>query len=572
MNAKHDTLHRQEPQGKPDPLAQTHEVFNQARALEDYNAYDNDTALREAVRRHGAGWAEEKLSAHGAKTGSAEVIEWGFLANEHKPQFFSHDRQGYRVDFVKYHEAYHRLMTLGLESGIHSAPWVDPKPGAHVARAAQSYLQGQVEAGHGCPLTMTFASVPSIKLTPALAKEWLPRILNNAYDPRNVPHTEKQALTIGMGMTEKQGGSDVRANTTRAYPVGVAEGPGEAYELVGHKWFTSAPMCDAFLVLAQTDSGLSCFLVPRWRPDGSKNPIQVQRLKNKMGNVSNASSEIELRGALGWMVGDEGRGVPAIIEMVAMTRFDCMVGSTSGQRQAVAQAVNHAMGRAAFGKTLIDQPLMRNVLADLQLEVEGSLAITMRMGEALDNTTLDPDNEHEKLLLRLGLPAGKYWICKRTPFHAYEAMECLGGNGVTEDFIMARLYREAPINAIWEGSGNVQALDMLRALAKTPAVLDVWFAELAKTAGSDARLDKAISGLKQEFVDMGEAEYRARDIVDRLSLTMQASQLVAAGNSAVADAFIASRLGEHGDRNYGTLPRGLDLDTILRRANPWEGN
>ena len=365
MTAKHDNL-------KPDPLAQTHEVFNQARALEDYNAYDNDTALREAVRRHGAGWAEDRLSAHGAKTGSAEVIEWGFLANEHKPQFFSHDRQGYRVDAVKYHEAYHRLMTLGLESGIHSAPWTDPRPGAHVARAAQSYLQGQVEAGHGCPLTMTFASVPSIKLTPLLAKEWLPKILNNAYDPRNVPHTEKQALTIGMGMTEKQGGSDVRANTTRAYPV-AAEGPGEAYELVGHKWFTSAPMCDAFLVLAQTDSGLSCFLVPRWRPDGSKNPIQVQRLKNKMGNVSNASSEIELRGALGWMVGEEGRGVPAIIEMVAMTRFDCMVGSTSGQRQAVAQAVNHAMGRAAFGKTLIDQPLMRNVLADLQLEVELSL-------------------------------------------------------------------------------------------------------------------------------------------------------------------------------------------------------
>ena len=564
MTAKHDNL-------KPDPLAQTHEVFNQARALEDYNAYDNDTALREAVRRHGAGWAEDRLSAHGAKTGSAEVIEWGFLANEHKPQFFSHDRQGYRVDAVKYHEAYHRLMTLGLESGIHSAPWTDPRPGAHVARAAQSYLQGQVEAGHGCPLTMTFASVPSIKLTPSLAKEWLPKILNNAYDPRNVPHTEKQALTIGMGMTEKQGGSDVRANTTRAYPV-AAEGPGEAYELVGHKWFTSAPMCDAFLVLAQTDNGLSCFLVPRWRPDGSKNPIQVQRLKNKMGNVSNASSEIELRGALGWMVGDEGRGVPAIIEMVAMTRFDCMVGSTSGQRQAVAQAVNHAMGRAAFGKTLIDQPLMRNVLADLQLEVEGSLAITMRMGEALDNTTLDPTNEHEKLLLRLGLPAGKYWICKRTPFHAYEAMECLGGNGVTEDFIMARLYREAPINAIWEGSGNVQALDMLRALAKTPAVLEVWFAELAKTAGSDPRLDKAVTSLKREFADMDEAEYRARDIVDRLSLTLQASQLVAAGNGSVAEAFIASRLGEHGDRNYGTLPRGLDLDTILRRANPWEGN
>lgn len=564
MNAKHEHL-------KPDPLAQTHDVFNQARALEGYNAYDTDTALREAVRRHGAGWAEPALSAHGAKTGTAEIIEWGFLANEHKPQFFSHDRQGYRVDYVKYHESYHRLMALGLESGIHSAPWTDPKPGAHVARAAKSYLQAQVEAGHGCPLTMTFAAVPSISLTPSLAKEWLPKILNNAYDPRNVPHYEKEALTIGMGMTEKQGGSDVRANTTRAWAVG-AEGPGEPYELVGHKWFTSAPMCDAFLVLAQTENGLSCFLVPRWRPDGSKNPIQVQRLKNKMGNVSNASSEIELRGALGWMVGEEGRGVPAIIEMVAMTRFDCMIGSAAGQRQAVAQAVNHAAGRAAFGKTLLDQPLMRNVLADLQLEVEGSLAIAMRMGEALDQSTLDPKNEHEKLLLRLGLPAGKYWICKRSPFHAYEAMECLGGNGVTEDFIMARLYREAPINAIWEGSGNVQALDMLRALAKTPAVLETWFAELGRTAGSDARLDKAVNALKHEFADMNDAEYRARDIVDRLSLTMQASQLVEAGNASVAEAFIASRLGEHGDRNYGTLPRGLDLETILARANPWESS
>ena len=564
MNAKYDNL-------TPDPLAQTHEVFNQAPVLENYNVFETDTALREAVQRHGAGWAEPMLSAHGAKTGTAEVIEWGFLANENKPRFFSHDRQGYRVDYVKYHESYHRLMALGLESGIHSAPWTDPKPGAHVARAAQSYLQAQVEAGHGCPLTMTFAAIPSIRLTPSLAKEWLPKILNNAYDPRNVPHYEKEALTIGMGMTEKQGGSDVRANTTRAYAIG-AEGPGEAYELVGHKWFTSAPMCDAFLVLAQTETGLSCFLVPRWRPDGSKNPIQVQRLKNKMGNVSNASSEIELRGALGWMVGEEGRGVPAIIEMVAMTRFDCMIGSAAGQRQAVAQAVSHASGRAAFGKTLLDQPLMRNVLADLQLEVEGSLAIAMRMGEALDQSTLDPNNAHEKLLLRLGLPAGKYWICKRSPFHAYEAMECLGGNGVTEDFIMARLYREAPINAIWEGSGNVQALDMLRALAKTPTVLETWFAELGKTAGSDARLDKAVNALKQTFSDMREAEYRARDIVDRLSLTMQASQLVAAGNASVAEAFIASRLGEHGDRNYGTLQRGLDLDVILERANPWEGN
>jgi len=327
-------------------------------------------------------------------------------------------------------------------------------------------------------------------------------------------------------------------------------------------------MCDAFLVLGQAAGGLSCFLVPRWRPDGSKNPIQVQRLKNKVGNVANASSEIELRGALGWMVGEEGRGVPAIIEMVAMTRFDCMIGSAAGQRQAVAQAVNHALERSAFGKRLIDQPLMRNVLADLQLEVEGSLALTMRMGEALDRSLAPGGDEHEKLLLRLGLPTGKYWICKRTPFHAYEAMECLGGNGVTEDFILARLYRDAPINAIWEGSGNVQALDMLRALSRSPEVLDAWNAELGKTRGASGELDAAVQAVQQALGDPEEVEYRARRTVDQLALVMQASLLVQAGNQAVADAFIASRLGQRGERNFGTLPRGLDLETILQRANP----
>ena len=551
-----------------DHLAQTHEVFNQSRPLVDYNTYEGDTALRQAVQRHGAAWAEDSLSAHGAVTGSAGVIEWGFLANEYKPGFDSHDRQGYRVDSVRYHDSYHQLMRLALEdAGLHSTPWVEPGQGAHVARAARYYLQGQVESGHGCPVTMTFASVPTLRLTPAIANEWLPKVLARGYDPRNIPHMDKAALTIGMGMTEKQGGSDVRANTTTARALG-ASGPGEAYALVGHKWFTSAPMCDAFLVLGNTSAGLSCFLVPRWRPDGSKNPIQVQRLKNKMGNVANASSEIELRGALGWMVGEEGRGVNAIIEMVAMTRFDCMIGSTAGQRQAVAQAVNHALERSVFGKRLIDQPLMRNVLADLQLEVEGSLAMTMRMGEALDRSLAPGGDDHDKLLLRLGLPTGKYWICKRTPFHVYEAMECLGGNGVTEDFILARLYRDAPINAIWEGSGNVQALDMLRALGRSPEVLDAWYVELAKTRGASPVLDAAVLSVQNALLDSDEVEYRARRLVDQLALTMQASLLLQAGNNAVADAFIASRLGQAGERNYGTLPRGLDLATILQRANP----
>ncbi len=550
--------------------AETHEVFNQSSPLTNYNAYLGDAALRDAMLRHGGAWAEDALNAHGARTGSAEVIEWGFLANEFKPQFYSHDRQGRRVDEVKYHDAYHQLMKLALESGLHASPWARQVPGAHVARAGIYYLQAQIEAGHGCPVTMTFASVPTLKLTAAIADEWLPKVLACTYDPRNVPHTEKQAVTIGMGMTEKQGGSDVRSNTTRAVAMG-ARGPGESYELIGHKWFTSAPMCDAFLVLAQTNDGLSCFLVPRWRPDGSKNPIQVQRLKNKMGNVSNASSEVELRGALGWMVGEEGRGVSSIIEMVAMTRFDCMIGSSAGQRQAVAQAVNHARERSSFAKTLIEQPLMRNVLADLQLELEGSLAMTMRMAEALDerqDSQGGSKSEHDALLLRLGLPTGKYWICKRTPFHAYEAMECLGGNAVTEEFIMARLYRDAPINAIWEGSGNIQALDMLRALQKTPAVLDAWFDELGLTHRASPELDRAVLALKDSMSDLDDAQYCGRSLVDQLALTMQASLLVRTDNSAVADAFIASRLGARGARNYGTLPRGLDIAALLERADP----
>ncbi|MEY2864628.1 MAG: hypothetical protein RLY58_2335, partial [Pseudomonadota bacterium] len=520
---------------RADPLANTHEVFNQTPPLVNYNAYDGDSALIEGVHREGAAWAIPMIQAHGARTGSAEVLTWGDQANAVKPQFDSHDRQGYRVDCVHYHQAYHDLMALALDNGLHSLPWTAPQAGAHVARAALSYLQGQVDAGHGCPLTMTFASVPAIARTPSIANDWLPKILTNAYDPRNVPHMDKQALTIGMGMTEKQGGSDVRANTTQAYALG-AGGEGQAYELVGHKWFTSAPMCDAFLMLAQSTGGLSCFLVPRWRPDRSKNPIQVQRLKNKMGNVSNASSEIELRGALGWLLGEEGRGVSTIIEMVGMTRFDCMVGSTASMRQGVAQAIHHASHRRAFGERLIDQPAMQNVLADLQLEVEGALALTLRMARALDH----PQQEHDRLLLRLGLPTGKYWITKRNPNHAYEAMECLGGNGVMDDFMMARLYRDAPINAIWEGSGNVQALDLLRAIGKTPHAIQAWFAELSLTQGQHPLLDRAVIQLKNMLSDRDDLPYRARSIVEHMALTLQASLLIQAGNAVVSDAFIAS--------------------------------
>ncbi|MCK7598253.1 acyl-CoA dehydrogenase family protein [Microbulbifer sp. CAU 1566] len=540
-------------------LASTHSVFNQPKPLSGHNLYAGDNALRDAVLNTGGHWAEDDLQRYGEICGRPEWIERGFQANAHKPEFDSHDRVGNRIDQVNYHPAYHQLMQLALSEGLHSSPWTDPKPGAHVVRAAKYYLHSQVESGHGCPVTMTFASVPSIKLSPELAKEWLPKITDRGYDPSNRPHTEKATVTIGMGMTEKQGGSDVRANTTTATP----QGDG-SYALVGHKWFTSAPMCDAFLVLAQTEAGLSCFLVPRWCPDGSKNPIQVQRLKNKAGNVSNASSEIELRGALGWLVGEEGRGVPAIIEMVSATRFDCMIGSSGGQRQAVVQAIYHASQRSAFGKSLIDQSLMQNVLADLQLEVEGSIAMTMRMAQAMDHL----DDEQQKLLMRLGTAVGKYWICKRTPHHAYEAMECLGGNGVIEDFITARLYRDAPINAIWEGSGNIQALDVLRALAKTPEVLINWYDVLDESKGNDLRYDRALAQLKNQLADRHHIEYRARHLVDQLALTMQANLLMQSRNSAVAEAFIASRLGTQGVGNTGTLPVGVDVTTIIERGNP----
>jgi putative acyl-CoA dehydrogenase len=405
--------------------------------------------------------------------------------------------------------------------------------------------------------------VPTLRLQPDLLEVWGSKVMARVYDPRNVPIEQKQGVTIGMAMTEKQGGSDVRTNSTRAYPIG-ASGPGQAYELVGHKYFVSAPMCDAFLVLAQTSVGLSCFLLPRWRPDGSKNAMQVLRLKKKMGNASNASSETELRGALAWMVGEEGRGVRNIIEMVSMTRFDCMIGSSAGMRMATSQALHHCSVRSAFGKVLNQQPLMQNVLTDLALESEAALTLTMRMARAMDHRHV----EQEDLLVRLVTAVGKYWICKRTPNHAYEAMECIGGSGVMEDSMMPRLYREAPVNTIWEGSGNVQCLDVLRAIAKTPAVLEAFFAEVGEARGANAALDHYVAGLAKEMGDLRDVEYRARDLVDRMALSLQASLLVRHAPSFVSDAFCQSRLQQTGHHNYGTLPRGVDCTAILARATP----
>lgn len=545
-------------------LDQTHEVTNVSSELAGYNMYTQDAALQEAVQREGAAWAQADLSRFGQLTGSADYLELGALANRYPPELDTHDRFGHRVDLVRFHPAYHTLMKTAIEEGIHASPWTDPKPGAHVARAAKFYLQAQVEAGHGCPITMTFAAVPSLLTTPALAAQWVPKITARVYDPRNVPDAAKQGLTIGMAMTEKQGGSDVRANTTRAYPV-AASGPGEAYELVGHKFFVSAPMCDAFLVLAQAPGGLSCFLLPRWRPDGSKNPLQVLRLKRKMGNVSNASSETELRGALAWMVGEEGRGVRTIIEMVSMTRFDCMIGSSGGQRAAVSQALHHCSLRSAFGTVLNQQPLMQNVLADLVLESEGSLALTMRMARAMDQRATDT---HEDQLARLLTAVGKYWICKRTPQHAYEAMECIGGSGVMEDSPFPRLFRESPVNAIWEGSGNVQCLDVLRAMQKTPDVVRAFFQEVARARGGHAQLDRYVANLQHAFTDLSDLEYRARDLVGRMALAVQAALLVQHAPSVVADAFCASRLSGDSHHHYGTLPRGVDCAALIARATP----
>ncbi|GAB7529151.1 acyl-CoA dehydrogenase family protein [Pseudomonas sp. 3A(2025)] len=544
----------------PHSLAQTHEVTNQPPPLDGLNLYRCDLPLQAWVRHFGAAWADPRIDAYGALAGGP-LMEAGFLANRHKPVFHSHDRYGQRIDLIEFHPAWHLLMRTAIEHGIPSLPWREPQPGAHVARAAMSYLHTQAEPGSGCPLTMTFASVPALKVQPDLAQVWLPKVLATEYDPRNVGMAHKPGVTIGMAMTEKQGGTDVRANTTRAYPVG-AGGPGQAYELVGHKWFCSAPMCDAFLTLAQTDKGLSCFLLPRHRPDDTLNAFQIQRLKDKLGNSSNASCEVEFRGALAWMLGEEGRGVATIIEMVAMTRFDCMIGSSALMRQALTQATHHCAHRKVGGQVLNQQPLMQNVLADLALESEAALALTLRMAHALDNA----GDDHQARFIRLVTAVGKYWICKRAPAMINEAAECLGGAGYIEDSILPRLYREAPVNSIWEGSGNVQCLDVLRALAREPGVLDALFDELDDGRG-DADLSRHVQQLKHQLADREDLPYRARQLTEDIAVALQARLLLDAGVSAVSDGFIAGRLRTPA-RAYGALPRGVDCETLLARASP----
>ncbi|MGW4577969.1 acyl-CoA dehydrogenase family protein [Rhodococcus aetherivorans] len=534
----------------------THEVFNQVPDLVPYQAAA-DPALLEGLRREGAAWAEDEVREIGALAGGVRAQDWGRLVNEYPPVLRTHDRYGHRIDEVEFHPHWHDLMTVAVEHGMHAAPWRDPRAGAHVARAAKFYVWGQGEAGHMCPISMTYAVIPALRHNPELAATYEPLLAAPHYDFGLREPSTKRGLIAGMSMTEKQGGSDVRANTTTATPQ--ADG---SYRIVGHKWFTSAPMSDLFLTLAQTGSGVSCFLLPRVLPDGSRNRIHIQRLKDKLGNKSNASSEIEYEGAAGWLVGAEGRGVNTIIEMVNMTRLDCVIGSATGMRAATLRAVHHARHRKAFGALLVDQPLMRNVLADLIVESEAATTMMMRLAGATDRASTDPQ---EAALRRIALAVTKYWVCKRAPAHAAEALECLGGNGYAEESGMPRLYREAPLMSIWEGSGNVAALDALRAMVKQPETVDAFFAELRLAEGADPRLDDAVARVGKELADLENVEYRARRIVELMALVLQGAQLVRHGHPAVADAFCATRLGDDWGIALGTMPTGVDTAAILAR-------
>jgi putative acyl-CoA dehydrogenase len=556
----------------------THDVANQVPPLADWDVFSTNTPLREALAREGGEWVRERAVALGQLIGG-EPLRWGALANENKPVLRTHDRYGNRIDEVEFHPAWHKLMALGVEWELHALPWRSSEPDAHAARAALYMTAMQAEAGFACPITMTFAAIPALRAQPELAAEWEPLLTATTYDPRLLAASEKGSAISGMAMTEKQGGSDVRANTTFARALN-GGGAGAEYELVGHKWFCSAPMSDMFLVLAQTDPDTpapSCFLLPRILPDGSRNAFHIQRLKDKLGNHSNASSEVEFHGAWARMVGEPGRGVPTIIEMVGHTRLDCVIGTAAGMRVGVAQATHHAAHRSAFGKRLIDQPLMQNVLADLCIESEATTALAMRLARAYDEagdwsppthgaSSADLSDAH--LFKRLATAVAKYWVCKRAPNHAFESLECLGGNGYVEESGMPRLYREAPLASIWEGSGNVMSLDVLRALARSPRSLEVFLGELEQARGGDRRLDAHLDGLRAEFSDLRDIETRARRLVEKLALGLQGSLLVRHAPAAVADAFCAARLQRDAGLEYGTLPAGTDFATIIARSRP----
>jgi putative acyl-CoA dehydrogenase len=548
------------------PAFGNHEVVNQPPPLVDYNVFESDRPLVEAVAREGADWARERIAAVGEYAGSAQAQELGRLANENGPKLRTHDRYGNRVDVPEFHPAWHELMGVAVANELHCSPWKDPRPGAHVARGAAFMCMSQAEAGIGCPISMTYSVIPALRTQPELAAEWEPRFLSSTYDPANAPAPEKAGALAGMGMTEKQGGTDVRANTTLARPVS-GGGPGAEYELSGHKWFMSAPQCDAFLVLAQADGGISCFLFPRWTPDGERNRFRLQRFKDKLGNRSNASSEIEFDAASAWLVGEEGAGVRTIIEMVNHTRLDCVLGGATGMRAGVAQAIHHTTHRSVFGRELVEQPLMRNVLADLAIESEAATISALRLARAYDEAIAG--DEEAQNLKRIANAVLKYWICKRAVVHAGEALECLGGNGYVEESGMPRLFRESPLNSIWEGSGNVQCLDVLRAMVKSPAALEAFFAEVEEGAVAEPRLQTYTASLRDELPgDLETIESRARRLVEKMALALQASLLVRYGDEATANAFCASRLAGDWGQAFGTLPAGTDFGRIIERHAP----
>jgi putative acyl-CoA dehydrogenase len=536
-------------------MTATHEVTNQPPPLAGYDVFSSDAALQEAVIRYDAAWATDDLQRLGQLAGSVDAQGWGEAANTSSPVLRTHDRYGHRIDEVEYHSAYHQLLRTAIENGLHATPWTDSRPGAHVARAAGFYVWSQTDSGHGCPVSMTYAAVPALRapgVDPQLAEHWIPRLTSRSYDGELRPG--KTSAIAGMAMTEKQGGSDVRSGTTSAAPTAESG----LSLITGHKWFCSAPMSDLFLVLAQAPGGLSCFAVPRVLPDGSRNPFALQRLKDKLGNRSNASSEVEFDGTLGWLVGPEGRGVATITQMVNATRLDCVLGSASGMRQGVAQAIHHAKHRSAFGRMLVDQPLMANVLADLTLESQAATHMALRLAHAVDSG--------ENALRRLGTAVAKYSVCKNATRHAAEALECLGGNGYVEESGLPRLLRDAPVNGIWEGSGNVSALDVLRAMTREPETVEAFRDEVGLAAGADRRLDQAGSELAKSLVDADESN--ARRLVERMAQLFAASLLVRYAPTAVADAYCASRIAGDWGFTFGTLPSGTDTAAIIERAAP----
>ncbi|MFI8718453.1 isovaleryl-CoA dehydrogenase [Stenotrophomonas sp. NPDC077464] len=541
----------------PAPTAfETHEVDNQPPPFAGRNLWADDVALAEAVQREGGAAFIDALQAYGAIAGDT-LYRLGFEANRDRPRLRTHDGQGHRIDTVEFHPAYHQLMDLAKRNGVAGLSWQDGRPGAHVARAALSFLHHQAEAGTSCPLTMTHAAVAVLRQDPLLA-EWADKAAAPVYDPRDVPMADKAGITLGMGMTEKQGGSDVRSNTTRAE---LREDG--SYALVGHKWFFSAPMSDAFLVLAQAPAGLTCFLMPRRLGNGNRNAFRLMRLKDKLGDWSNASSEVELCGAWARRVGEEGRGVATIIGMVMMTRLDCMLGAAAEMRMALAQALHHTRHRSAFGRRLSGQPLMANVLADLAMESEAATAFAMRVARAVDQA---PHDAQAAAFARIATAVGKYWVCKRAAVFVNEAQECLGGAGYVEESMLPRLYRQAPLNSIWEGSGNIQCLDVLRALAREPQVLPVLEAELEAVAGRDADYDGALQSLRA-LLAAAPAEAQARTVTERLALLLQAAVLLRSG-SPLAEAFVRSRLGGRHGMAFGTLDDAVDCQAIMQRALP----